>query len=112
MNKFIKNLWLPVVILTMALTGAFTVNAGNIVIEDNQSEQSTLATPPHHGAVYYFDIALNDYVYLGDGDGSCTVIDEGQPQCERFVVDEGVFMKLYWRDNISGVYYPLYESID
>lgn len=112
MNKFIKNLWLPVVILTMALTGAFTVNAGNIVTEDNQSEQSTLATPPYHGEVYYFDIAINDYASIGLGDGTCTVIDEDQPQCEGYVADKGVFMKLFWRDNVSGVYYPLYESID
>ncbi|TDS66224.1 hypothetical protein [Myroides indicus] len=110
MNKFIKILWLPVVILTMALTGAFTVNAGNIVTEDNQSEQSTLATTPYHGAVYYFDIAINDYVYLGNGDGSCTLDDDRQPECQRSV--DGIWENLYGIDPSTSDYAPLFQMIE
>lgn len=109
MKKIYKNLLLPVALITMAIVGAFTVNAGNMMMDKQQSiEIEKQAQTPYYGAVYYHD-GTNWVLLSSTSDGGCT-LNITIRKCEQEI--EGVIRQMYGENPISGDKQMLFQRTE
>lgn len=96
-------------LITMAIVGAFTVNAGNIIVEDGQSVKiEKQAQTPYYGAVYYHD-GTNWILLSSTSDGGCT-LNITILKCEQEI--EGVIRQMYGENPISGDKQMLFQRTE